>query len=397
MPIQNPQTRKPGGQSPTRNQLLRPVILPLDLIGQQMPCDVFSARGTLMVKAGALISQRTHETLQPQRMFCEADQAHYLSGFDPAAELARISQSLSTISTRIACGGAVRSSELTLLARQVFDVWSLDADVCLGYARLAKFGRPSVRHSIHVALLAAELASAQGFKIDMIECVIGAALTMNLAKLDLHDAMFDLDRAPSLKMKQEMQTHPLQSALLLQRIGGLNAHWIDAVAAHHENIDGSGYPGRLKGLEIPLHARMLRIADTLAARLTGRKLRAPQHWNLQHARRDTQLWVAHIFGTEIRHLDNTLCHQLLRVLNRFSPGSLVRLNSNELAVVTRRLPDVAQVPHTVFAISDTRGNLLPAPSVRHLSLRHCEIRGYAHDALPRLPDVEWQKAWGYGL
>ena len=393
----NAARRKPNDQSLPREQLLRPVILPPDLIGQPMPCDVFSARGALMVKAGALISQRTHETLQPQRIFCQAEQAHYLSAFDPVTELARISDGLSAISVRIACGAPLRASELTLLVRQVIDVWSLDADVCLGYARLAKFGRPSARHSIHVALLAAELASAQGLKSDMLEYVVGAALTMNLSKLDLHDAMFELERVPSAEMKQEMRKHPMQSALLLQRIGGLNVHWIDAVAAHHENIDGSGYPKGLKGIEISLQARILRIADTLAARLTGRKVRAPLHWNLQHARRDMQHLVSHVFGREIRHLDNTLCHKLLRALSRFSPGSLVRLSSNELAVVTRRLPDVAQVPHTVFAVSDTRGNLLPAPSVRHLSLMHCEIRGYAHDALPKLPDVEWQKAWGYGL
>lgn len=350
-----------------------------------------------MVKAGALISQRTHETLQPQRMFCQAEQAHYLSGFDPVAELRRISQSLSTLSERVAWGAPVRASELTLLVRQVLEVWTLDADVCLGYARLAKFGRPSVCHAIHVALLAAELASAQDFKSDMLESVVGAALTMNLSKLNLHDEMFALEHAPSAKMKQEMCAHPLHSAQLLQRIGGLNAHWIAAVAEHHENIDGSGYPLGLKGIEISLSARMLRIADTLAARLTGRKVRAPLHWNLQHARRDMQQLVTHVFGRAVRHLDSPLCHKLLRVLNRFSPGSLVRLSSNELAVVTRRLPDIAQVPHTVFAISDTRGNLLPTPSVRHLRLRHCEIRGFAHDALPKLPDVEWQKAWGYGL
>ena len=396
MPPPNPLSHTPGDQPSPRTQLFRPVVLPPNLIGQPMPCDVFSARGTLMVKAGALISQRTHETLLPQRIFCQADQAHALSGFDPVAELVRISQSLSAISGRIALGAPVRASELILLARQLLEVWSLDADVCLGYARLAKFGRPSVCHSIHVALLAAELANAQGFKIDQIECVIGAALTMNLSKLDLHYAMFDMQRVPNAALKQEIQSHATASALLLQRIGGLSAEWVAAVAAHHENIDGSGYPGGLRGIEISLPARMLRITDTLAARLTGRKVRAPQHWNMLHARRGMQHFVAHIFGAEIRHLDSALCHKLLRALNRFPPGSLVRLSSNELAVVTRRLPDHALAPQSVYAVSNTQGKLLPEPSLRYLSLRRCEIRGYAHDALPKLAHVDWPKAWGYG-
>jgi len=75
---------------------------------------------------------------------------------------------------------------------------------------------------------------------------------------------------------------------------------------------------------------------------------------------------------------------------------LVRLSNNELAVVTRRMPDHALSPLTVFAVSDTHGKALPAPSVRRIASRRCEIRGYAHDALPKLIDVDWQRAWGYG-
>jgi len=378
------------------HELYRPVMLPPELIGQAAPCDIFSARGALIVKAGWVISQRTQDALQPQRLFCQAEEAHHLTTLDPIDELKNLSLALSNIAERVARGSLVTAGELIALAHQVLEAWVLDADACLGYARLNKFGSPSVCHAIHVSLLAAELASAQGFKHAMIESVIGAALTMNLAKLALHDEMFNLECAPSAEMKQEMRTHPTESALLLQRIGEFSEHWIDAVAQHHENINGSGYPAGLKGTEISLPARILRIADTLAARMTGRKVRAPQHWNMHHARGDIHHLVAHVFGSDLRKLDSTLCHKLLRVLNRFPPGSLVRLSNNELAVVTRRMPDQALSPLTVFAVSDTHGKALPAPSVRRIASRRCEIRGYAHDALPKLIDVDWQRAWGYG-
>ncbi|MDH3198549.1 MAG: ATP-binding protein [Candidatus Krumholzibacteria bacterium] len=44
----------------------------------------------------------------------------------------------------------------------------------------------------------------------------------------------------------------------------------DAVLCHHENFDGSGYPGRLSGEEIPLHARIIRVADTFRALISHR-------------------------------------------------------------------------------------------------------------------------------
>jgi signal transduction histidine kinase/response regulator RpfG family c-di-GMP phosphodiesterase len=44
----------------------------------------------------------------------------------------------------------------------------------------------------------------------------------------------------------------------------------DAVLYHHENYDGSGYPGKLSGDEIPLDARIIRIADTFRALISHR-------------------------------------------------------------------------------------------------------------------------------
>jgi HD-GYP domain-containing protein (c-di-GMP phosphodiesterase class II) len=44
----------------------------------------------------------------------------------------------------------------------------------------------------------------------------------------------------------------------------------DAVLYHHENYDGSGYPGKLAGDEIPLDARILRVADTFRALVSHR-------------------------------------------------------------------------------------------------------------------------------
>jgi len=44
----------------------------------------------------------------------------------------------------------------------------------------------------------------------------------------------------------------------------------DAVLYHHENYDGSGYPGKLSGDEIPLNARILRVADTFRALVSHR-------------------------------------------------------------------------------------------------------------------------------
>jgi HD-GYP domain-containing protein (c-di-GMP phosphodiesterase class II) len=49
------------------------------------------------------------------------------------------------------------------------------------------------------------------------------------------------------------------------------AHWIEA---HHERMDGRGYPEMLEGEEIPLPARILAVADTYCALRAERPYRA---------------------------------------------------------------------------------------------------------------------------
>jgi HD-GYP domain-containing protein (c-di-GMP phosphodiesterase class II) len=68
-----------------------------------------------------------------------------------------------------------------------------------------------------------------------------------------------------------VQLHPHISAAILAAAGLQEAARI--VIAHHERWDGQGYPSGLRGEEIPLEARILAVADTLAALLEQRPYR----------------------------------------------------------------------------------------------------------------------------
>lgn len=378
------------------DHMLRPVALAHDLIGQSTPCDIFTARGAVWIKAGGTIPTSAGEPLYSGRFFCRAADASRISDIDPIRGLQIVADGLSDIARRVGLGEHVGGGELVMLARQVREFWAVDADACLGYARLARFGRPSVWHTIHVGLIAAEIAMVCGYEHEDLDGLIGGALSMNLAQLSLHDEMFALRGVPDNALQNVIRRHPQESVRLLERIGKFSAAWIDAVALHHENIDGSGYPLRLKGAEIALASRIVRIADTFAARVTGRKARPPRHWNILYARETPQL-VEHIFGADLKRLDHTLVRGMVDALGRFPPGSLVRLSNRELALVTRRVSRSHSKPTLVYAVFDAMGRPLEAPRMRQIGFGQYEIRGYAHDELPRLPGFDWQKAWGYGL
>lgn len=397
IPHNSPNTRAfAGPATAVFSRMLRPVVLPSDLIGHRTPCDIFNVNGAVWIKAGNTVPLSAGQPSYSGRFFCRAAEAGQISHLDPIRGLQWVASELSDIAVRVRHGEHVGVGELAELTRLVHQFWLADADACLGYARLARFGRPSVWHTIHAALIATELATACGYENEELESVIGGALTMNLGQLALHDEMFALYGAPDINHQHAIHRHPLESVRLLGRIGKFHGAWVDAVALHHENINGSGYPLRLKGAEIALSSRIVRIADTFAARVTGRKSRPPRHWNILHAR-EMPMLVEHVFGADLMRLDHTLAHRLINVLGRFPPGSLVRLSNRELALVTRRLSASRSKPAQVYTIYDALGRPLEAPRLRQIGFGQYDIRGYAHDELPKLPDYDWQKAWGYGL
>jgi len=79
-----------------------------------------------------------------------------------------------------------------------------------------------------------------------------------------------------------MRTHPLIGARILE---GSEAPLLQAAHAialsHHEKFDGSGYPHGLKGEQIPLHGRIVAVADVFDALTSPRPYKAA--WELDRA------------------------------------------------------------------------------------------------------------------
>lgn len=378
--------------------ILRPVALPSHFAGRPAPCDFYDERGMLLLRAGVKISAgATHASYAAptaRRLYCQAGQAERIPPADPIAGLLGAADTLSKLDGLLERRAQVTQLKFFELAEALYHSWLTDADACLGYARLARFDRPSVNQVILAALFAAELASAQGLPARDVVIAIGAALTMNLGSMRLHDAMHDYVGKPNAAVRESLNMHPMRASRILEGIGGFPEAWVEAVAQHHENVDGSGYPLRLQRTEISLFARILRVADVLAARLRGRRGRAPQYWNLSQAR-DIARLARHVFAGDFDKLDQSLVRLLMTRLGPFPPGSVVRLSNGELALVARRTSPPGGVPHEVLAITDHTGKRVVAPRVRKIGPRDCRIQGYAHDDLRHLSTLDWQPLWGY--
>ena len=71
---------------------------------------------------------------------------------------------------------------------------------------------------------------------------------------------------------EHMKTHTLHGACILKKVDCFE-EIVPPVIYHHERVDGKGYPEGLRGEEIPLHARILHVADSFDAMTTYRSYR----------------------------------------------------------------------------------------------------------------------------
>jgi DJ-1 family protein len=88
-----------------------------------------------------------------------------------------------------------------------------------------------------------------------------------------------LNKPDSLNLREEtlVREHPIKGTLFIVGMENLS-QIIPVILHHHERWDGEGYPGRLKGEQIPLHARIICIADAFDAMVSNRAYREGLDW-----------------------------------------------------------------------------------------------------------------------
>jgi response regulator RpfG family c-di-GMP phosphodiesterase len=128
-------------------------------------------------------------------------------------------------------------------------------------------------HSARVSLYAAEIAKQMELSPTQIDVTTRAAMLHDLGKLVVGDAILQKPGRLTDEEWELMREHPATAARILKPFRFL-AQEAEAVKAHHERFDGTGYPAQLKGEEIPLPARIIALADAFDALTSNRPYQA---------------------------------------------------------------------------------------------------------------------------
>ena len=208
------------------------------------------------------------------------------------------------------------------------------------------YGR-SVSVAINMLLFGRHL----GFPRDHMHLLGAAGLLLDVGTAKVPPEILNKHGRLTPEEYATVKQHVQWSLDLLRDSKGISEKLLNIVACHHEREDGSGYPHRLRGTAIGVPGKMVAIVDCYDA-LTSERPYA-RSFSPYEALQHLYGWRHHLF-----HLE--LVEQFIQCLGIYPVGSLVELNSGEVAVVLAH-NRVRRLKPRVLVILDPRKQPYHAP------------------------------------
>ena len=248
-------------------------------------------------------------------------------------------------------GKAVNAEHCKAMVEEISNSVSRNPGALISLARLKTADEYTYMHSVAVCALMIALAreidlpepevqeaGLAGLLHDMGKALIPISVLNKPGKLT--DAEFDL-----------VKQHPAKGHALLLEGGKASEGVMDACLHHHEKTNGTGYPHRLVDADISLIAKMTAVCDVYDAITSNRPYK--RGWDPAESIKKMAEWSK-------GHFDERVFQAFVKSLGIYPVGSLVRLQSNRLAIVVEQSPGALLKPKVkVFFSVANNAHIVP--------------------------------------
>ena len=207
---------------------------------------------------------------------------------------------------------------------EMVDSMSNNPDALLWLTKLKTRDSYAYNHGTDVAVYMLAFGRHLGYPEDKLRILGVSGLMQDIGKLRIREELLAKSGKLSPEEFKEMRFHVNHSVDILRKTTEISKEVLMVVAQHHERHDGSGYPNGLKGDQISSFAAMAGIVDSFDAMVSQRPYAEAisTHQALQQFNR----WKGTAFP-------EALTEQFIQGIGIFPVGSLVELNTGDVAVV----------------------------------------------------------------
>ena len=227
--------------------------------------------------------------------------------------------------SQLEAGKGADVTKLSALTQNILEsvLDNKDALMCLSMIQRGKDFL--LEHSINCSIYMAILTNELGYEQDDVEQASLAGLLMDTGMIKVPNELCVPEHQLDDTQRQAYQLHVSESLALLSQAEGISDTVIDIISQHQERIDGSGYPNKLTDELIHPLAKVAAVIDEFS-----------------------RLGMAPPFGQSLPNnkvlkslsqnsgLDQSLVNRLIGVLGIYPVGSLVKLSSGKLGIVSQK-------------------------------------------------------------
>jgi putative nucleotidyltransferase with HDIG domain len=297
----------------------------------------------------------------------EAEIAHLVAPPKPASmsdELKRAAMICSkaryavvSMFQEVRMGNAISAETVGDLVEEISSSVLRNPGALVSLARLKTADDYTYMHSVAVCALMVSLGRQLGLDDKTLREVGMAGLLHDLGKAVMP---MDVLNKPGKLTDDEfrvIKSHPVEGHRLLVEGKTASDIVLDVCQHHHEKIDGSGYPDRLKDDEISLYAKMGAVCDVYDAITSNRPYKAG--WDPAESIHKMTEWSK-------GHFDEKVFQAFIKSIGIYPVGSLVMLSSGRLAVVLEQ-SDKSLLTPRVKVFFSTKSQAYIQPEVIDLS------------------------------
>lgn len=226
-------------------------------------------------------------------------------------------------------GEPIDITPLAAVAEEMVDTMFTHGDAMLCLARIRAKDAYLMEHSMNVAILLANFGRYLDLDRSVLKELTLGGLLHDVGKIMTPDEVLNKPGKLTDEEFAVMRQHVVHSYEILSNTPGITATMLEVAANHHERLDGTGYPQRLKGEQLSLYTRMSGIVDVYDAVTADRVYK--------QGMQPTQAFRILLKGIN-HHFDAKLVTKFIKCMGVYPVGTLVQLSNQRLAIVMQRNP-----------------------------------------------------------